>query len=135
MATDYYDPKETYVIVSGHYVEGFSEDEHITVEPVSEELWTSHIGVMGEAGWSYNNNNSYKITIKLMQNSPSIPVLKTLEKSMLSHAVEVGNTSSGQYLGGGTDARFTTRTGVKFGKAMNDVTFTLICADWQQLSS
>ncbi len=129
----YYDPKETYVIISGHYVEGFAEDDHISVEPLESERWSAHVGVAGEAGWSLNNNNAHKVTIKLLQNSSSIPVLRALEKSMTPQTIEVGNTSSGKYLGGGTNVRFSERKGVSFGKTMKEREFVLVCTDWQDL--
>jgi hypothetical protein len=77
LSTFSYAPDKVVVLVAGVPLTGFGEDESITIEPRSE-LSTSKVGIDGDVTRSLNTDRRCRITIRLMQSSPSNDVLSTL---------------------------------------------------------
>lgn len=87
MAVRTYDPK-SYKVTYGTYVlSGFASDTKVMVE-FNEAAWSTQIGVDGEDSRTKSNNRSGKITVRLMQTSPSNDILSGLAEQdrMLSDA-------------------------------------------------
>lgn len=83
-----FDPKQTSMIVGGKIISGFSDGSYITAER-NEQAFNLKVGVDGEGTRAKNNNRSGKITIELMQSSPSNDDL-----SGFALADEAGNTGA-----------------------------------------
>lgn len=82
MANDLYtyDFSQVSVIVGGFAMTGFADGSSVTVER-DEDAFTLSVGSDGEAARSKSNNFAGKITIKLMQTSPSNDVLSAFAKA------------------------------------------------------
>lgn len=65
-----YDPKQVSMIVGTKIISGFSDNTYIQVER-NEQAYNLKVGVDGEGTRAKSNNRSGKITITLMQSSPS----------------------------------------------------------------
>jgi hypothetical protein len=77
-----YDPKKITLVIGGYIMEGFVEDEFIDVER-DEDAYTKKVGVSGEVARIKNKNKAGKITVRLMQSSPSndeLSLLATLDE-------------------------------------------------------
>lgn len=72
-----YDPKKVLVIIGGAIMSGFSDGGLVTVAR-NEDAWTLQVGTDGEGTRSKTNNKSGRITVPLMQSSPSNDVLSAL---------------------------------------------------------
>lgn len=70
MALTTYDPKNVSVIIGGKIMSGFADGTFVTVER-NEQAFNLKVGVDGEGTRAKSNNKSGKITIVLMQSSPS----------------------------------------------------------------
>jgi hypothetical protein len=75
MAAKTYNLKRCIVTVNTIEVEGFGENDAISFEP-NEDMWNYTVGGDGEGTRSRMNNDSYTITLTLMQNSESLMVLQ-----------------------------------------------------------
>lgn len=127
---NHYNPKDVSLVVSVFTVTGFAEDGHIKVEPVTKDKFTSQVGVNGETSWSENNDARHKITIVLMQNSPTNLKMELLSKSSIRFPVLLKNVSDGAYVGGGTDCRIMERTTREFGKDQKNRTWVIGVNDY-----
>lgn len=83
-----YDPKQVSLIVGGKIIQGFSDGTFIVAER-DEAAFTKKIGVDGEGTRAKSNNKGGKITITLMQSSPSNDDL-----SAFAAADELSNTGA-----------------------------------------
>lgn len=72
-----YDPKAVSLIVGGHIITGFSDDDFIEVER-SEDAYSKKTGVDGITTRARNNDRTGKLTIRLMQSSSSNDDLSNL---------------------------------------------------------
>lgn len=86
-----YDPKAVSLIVGGHIITGFSDDDFIEVER-SEDAYSKKTGVDGITTRARVNDRTGKITIRLMQSSSSnddLSALALLDEKENSGAVPV----------------------------------------------
>lgn len=83
-----YDPKNVSVIVGGSIMTGFADGTFVEVER-NENAFNLKIGVDGEGTRAKSNNKSGKVTITLMQSSPSNDTL-----SGFTAADELSNTGA-----------------------------------------
>ena len=74
-----YDPEQIQVIVGGTLVGGFAEDEFVEVER-DVDSYTKYVGCGGEVARILNANRSGRVTLRLMQSSPSNDELSLLEE-------------------------------------------------------
>lgn len=65
-----YDPKQVTVIFGAKIITGFSDSTFITAER-NEQAFNLKVGVDGEGTRAKSNNKSGKVTLTLMQSSPS----------------------------------------------------------------
>jgi hypothetical protein len=72
-----YAPDKVVVLVAGVPITGYGEGDSIEVEPMSE-LSTSKVGIDGDVTRSLNTDRRCRITVRLMQSSPSNDMLSTL---------------------------------------------------------
>lgn len=128
--SEIYDPQEVTFNVNGRFITGYAEDGHIKAEPMTAEKVTSQVGVNGEGAWSANRDERWKVTIVLMQNSPSNAYLDNLSKLNTKIIGSLKNTSDGGYVGGGTDGRITERVAKEFGKDQKNRTWVIVFHDW-----
>lgn len=77
MALRQYDPKQISLIVGGKIITGYADGTFVTPER-NEDAFMLKVGVDGEGSRSKNANKSGKITIVLMQTSPSNDYLSAL---------------------------------------------------------
>jgi hypothetical protein len=64
-----YDPKQNTVVFAGIPIEGFAED--IYAASRNEDAFNLRVGATGRAARAQNANNSGRVTITLLQTSPS----------------------------------------------------------------
>ena len=83
-----YDPKKIQLIVGGYIIGGFVDDEFLEVER-DVDAYTKYVGVGGETTRIKTTNRSGKLTIKLMQSSPSND-----ELSLLTELDEFGDAGA-----------------------------------------
>lgn len=74
MATATYDPKDVSIIIGSHIVSGFADGTFIRVER-NNAMWTTQTGASGETVRQKSNDRSGKITISLMEHSPTNDIL------------------------------------------------------------
>ena len=127
----YYDPKAVQIIIGGYTLSGFSSDSLIKVEPLQKEAYTSQVGILGETNWSKQYDPRHKITISLMQNSPSNSVMEQFAVSIDSFSALISNISDGRYIGGGVDARVVERQSVEFGKEQTNRVWVIQVNDYK----
>lgn len=127
---NHYNPKDVSLVVGAFTIVEFAEDNHIKVEPITKDKFTSQAGVNGETNWSENNDPRHKITIVLMQQSASNLKLELLSKSSIRFGVLLKNISDGAYVGGGSDCRITERTVREFGKDQKNRTWVIGVNDY-----
>lgn len=72
-----YDPKSVQLIVGGAIIGGFAADEFIDVE-FDVDAYTKYVGCGGEVARIKSTNRAGKITVRLMQSSPSNDELSLL---------------------------------------------------------
>ena len=77
LATYSYSPDKVVVLINGIPMTGFGEGDAIEVAPVSE-LSTSKVGIDGDVTRSMGTDRRCRITVRLMQSSPSNDVLSAL---------------------------------------------------------
>lgn len=75
-----YDPKQVSMIVGGKIMAGFADGTYIEAER-DEDSFMKKIGVDGEVSRAKNNNRGGKITITLMQTSPSNDDLSAFQQA------------------------------------------------------
>lgn len=81
-----YDPKQIHVIVGGSIIGGFAEDEFVEVER-DVDSFTKYVGCGGEVARIKTTNRAGKITLRLMQSSPSndeLSLLAELDETFLN---------------------------------------------------
>ena len=83
-----YDPKQVAVIVGGSQISGFADGAFVTVER-NDDAFTLQMGTDGEGTRSKTNNRSGRVTITLMQSSPSNALLQAF-----ADADEVSNAGT-----------------------------------------
>ncbi|KKN04674.1 hypothetical protein LCGC14_1095070 [marine sediment metagenome] len=77
MSVRVYDPKSIIISVGTFVVEGFADGTFVTVER-NEDSFSVQVGSDGEAARSKSNNRSGRITIQILQSSPSNDLLSAL---------------------------------------------------------
>jgi len=65
-----YDPNDMIITFMGDVITGFADGTFISIVP-SSERWGKTVGADGEVGRSKSNDNTYEVTITLMQTSAS----------------------------------------------------------------
>lgn len=70
MAVKTYNPKQVKMSYGTHMITGYSDDTFIQVEPNSDGTSTV-VGCDGEVNRAIGTDQTYKVTITLLQNSPS----------------------------------------------------------------
>lgn len=75
-----YDASQVSVIVGGFAMTGFADGSAVTIDR-DEDAFSLSVGTDGESARSKSNNFAGKITIKLMQTSPSNDVLTAFAKA------------------------------------------------------
>jgi len=125
-----YDPKEIKLTVAGRAMSFFATDSFISLKPVTEAEWTSHVGAGGETGWSKNNDNRHTLTVTVLPFSQDFDFLQALQVAGTSFPVTLENPGAGSYIGGGLDGKITKRTTVDFGKEAKDVAYEITVNDW-----
>ncbi len=77
MSVREYDSASVFVVVGVVPLSGFAPDSKVTIAR-NEDAFTLQVGSDGEAARSKSNNKSGRMTIRLLQTSPSNDVLSTL---------------------------------------------------------
>jgi len=80
MAVKTYDPSAIDVICGGFPITGFADGSMVTVEKNSD-AWITKVGSDGEGSRSKSCDRSGKVTIRLMQTSPSNLILSGFFKA------------------------------------------------------
>ncbi len=70
-----FDFKQVSVSFNGQILSGFAEGDDAIMVEFDTEQWNLNIGADGEGTRSKSNNSAGKITLKLMQGSPSNDIL------------------------------------------------------------
>jgi hypothetical protein len=83
-----YDPKQVTLVIGGHIMFGFADDDFIEVER-DEDAFTKKTGVDGTTTRAKNNVRTGKITFRLMQSSASNDDLQAL-----AYNDEIGNSGA-----------------------------------------
>lgn len=84
-----YDFKNVICTCGGFQIQGFAEGgTGITIDR-NEDAWTTHIGGDGESARGKSNNRSGRVTLALLQTSPSNDVLQAF-----ANADELGNAGT-----------------------------------------
>jgi hypothetical protein len=76
MPTRIYDPKKVTVVIGGHVLSGFADDEFIRV--TFPDAGSKVVGADGEVTFNRSADETAELTIRLKQSSPSNDVLSTL---------------------------------------------------------
>lgn len=113
--TTVYDPKEVRLIVAGKDVTGFADGDKIKIDPVTKDLYKTHVGVNGDVSYSKVNDDRHSLTASIKQGSPSNIILEGLMKLGQSFPVSIMNSADGKYLGVATNCRIMERPSVSFG--------------------
>lgn len=72
-----YDPKRVTITIGSSILSGFADGSFVTVA-FNEDAWTLQMGTDGEGTRSKSNNYSGRVTVMLMQSSPSNAYLSKL---------------------------------------------------------
>lgn len=78
-----YDPSSVILTVGGSDIEGFAQGSFITVQ-YNADAFAIVVGSRGDVARSKSSNRSARITVRLMQTSPSNDLLSTLHNLDLS---------------------------------------------------
>lgn len=101
-----YDPGQVSFLLNGVEITGWAEGDMITVEK-NEPHFNVHVGTQGEVSRARIRDNTYTVTIRVQQVSPSIPdieglkILDNITKQPPVIPLYVSDPSSGDTLIGG----------------------------------
>lgn len=87
-----YDFKQVVVIFNGFQIQGYAEGAEVSIE-YNEDMFTLQVGADGPGTRSKSNNESGRVTLPLMQSSPSNDVL-----SAFADADRLSNAGTGPLL-------------------------------------
>lgn len=127
----FYDTKQVNLVLNGYTVTGYTEDSFINIEPLTKEKFTTQAGAQGDFSYSKNHDERTKITITLLQNSPSHLVLKNLADIENLFPVTISNTSDGKYIGSGSQAMVMERPTIEFGKELKEIEWVIVVGDYK----
>jgi len=71
MAVKTYDPKKILISIGSHMVTGYAEGTFVSIEPNSDGV-SKEVGCDGEIVRSLSPDRSYKVTITVLQTSPTV---------------------------------------------------------------
>jgi len=129
----YYDTKKVRLIIAFMDITGFADGDKLKIEPVTKDNFKSHVGVDGDTSFSKINDDRYTITFTLLSGSPSNTHLDLLKKSNIPFPVSVSNTSEGEYIGGGINARIIERPSTTFGGEQQPIEWKILVPDYSEL--
>lgn len=120
MSCKVYSPNEVRVIVNGVDIVGFAKDDKISIEPLTEDIYETEVGIDGEVEYIENHDERHMLKLILQQGSPSNPFLESLLKTKVCFAVSVENARHGKFIGGSIDCKIVKRPKYNFGKSVKD---------------
>lgn len=128
-----YDPEKVILSYGGVAITGYAEGAFIEVEKNEDNVFP-YVGTQGDVGFAESCDRTGKITITLMQTSPSVKYLNDMAKKKGDSAsvpVSIVDMNTNGTNCSGTKARVIKESQVSFDKEIKERKFEIYVADME----
>lgn len=124
-----YDPTLVTVQFGPLKLSGLSEGDAIVAERMDKEIFKTKVGIYGEVARTRNPNTTTKVTVKLMQNSPSNAALDAVKNLQVSQPFFVKDNSDAKEVVTGPEAWVSEQPTATLGAESSEREWVFMIAD------